>query len=109
MGVSAFGVLAAAGLLGRRHHVAGMAGQRAHVVGDVIVDRLSYCEMIGATSEVIKRAESREEFAAIIRGEGQAYEGLLPTLADGVEGMQFIVASVESSKNDGKWTRLSDV
>ena len=49
------------------------------------------------------------QFAAIIRGNGAAYEGLLPTMADGVEGMQFIVASVQSSKNDGKWTRLSDV
>ncbi|KQX42923.1 oxidoreductase [Devosia sp. Root436] len=49
------------------------------------------------------------QFAAIIRGDGAAYEGLLPTLADGVEGMQFITASVQSSKNDGKWTRLSEV
>ena len=49
------------------------------------------------------------QFAAVIRGEGAAYEGLLPTLQDGVEGMEFIVASVQSSKNDGKWTRLSDV
>lgn len=49
------------------------------------------------------------QFAAIIRGDGGAYEGLLPTLADGVEGMQFIVASVQSSKSDGKWTKLSDV
>lgn len=49
------------------------------------------------------------QFAAIIRGDGAAYEGLLPTLADGVEGMQFIVASVQSSKNDGKWTKLSEV
>ena len=49
------------------------------------------------------------QFAAIIRGEGKDYEGLLPSMADGVEGMQFIVASVQSSKNDGKWTRLSEV
>ena len=49
------------------------------------------------------------QFAAIIRGEGAAYEGLLPSMADGVEGMQFIVASVQSSKNDGKWTKLSEV
>lgn len=49
------------------------------------------------------------QFAAVIRGEGAAYEGLLPTLADGIEGMQFIVASVQSSRNDGKWTRLSEV
>lgn len=49
------------------------------------------------------------QFAAVIRGDGAAYEGLLPTLADGVEGMQFITASVQSSHNDGKWTRLSEV
>lgn len=49
------------------------------------------------------------QFAAVIRGEGAAYEGLLPTLADGVEGMEFIMASVQSSQNDGKWTKLSAV
>ena len=49
------------------------------------------------------------QFAAVIRGEGAAYEGLLPSLADGVEGMQFIMASVQSSKDDGKWTKLSAV
>jgi predicted dehydrogenase len=49
------------------------------------------------------------QFAAVIRGEGAAFDGLLPTLADGVEGMQFIVASVQSSENDSRWTRLSEV
>ncbi|MDB5473387.1 MAG: Gfo/Idh/MocA family oxidoreductase, partial [Devosia sp.] len=49
------------------------------------------------------------QFAAVIRGEGSQYEDLLPSLADGVEGMQFIMASVESSSNDGKWTKLSTV
>jgi enoyl-CoA hydratase/carnithine racemase len=47
--------------------------------------------------------------AVLIRGEGRAVAGLLPSLADGVEGMEFIMASVESSRNDGRWTRLSDV
>jgi len=47
------------------------------------------------------------DFAAILRGEKD--EGLLPSLADGVEGMEFIVAAVTSSNNDGKWTRLSEV
>lgn len=46
------------------------------------------------------------QFAAIIRGEGKDFEGLLPTLDDGVEGMEFIMASVESSKNDSRWTKL---
>ncbi|WP_116654097.1 Gfo/Idh/MocA family protein [Pelagibacterium sediminicola] len=46
------------------------------------------------------------QFAAIIRGEGAEYEGLLPTLDDGVEGMEFIMASVKSSENDSRWTKL---
>jgi predicted dehydrogenase len=49
------------------------------------------------------------QFAAVIRGQGADYEDLLPTMADGVEGMQFIVASVKSSEADSKWVKLSDV
>jgi predicted dehydrogenase len=49
------------------------------------------------------------QFAAIIRGEGSDYEALLPTMADGVEGMEFIAASVKSSQNESRWTKLSDV
>jgi predicted dehydrogenase len=49
------------------------------------------------------------QFAAIIRGEGKDYVGLLPTMADGIEGMEFIMASVKSSQNDGKWTKFSEV
>ncbi|HEV7293332.1 MAG TPA: Gfo/Idh/MocA family oxidoreductase [Devosia sp.] len=49
------------------------------------------------------------QFAAVIRGEGNDFEGLLPSMADGIEGMEFIMASVQSSKNDGKWTKLSEV
>jgi predicted dehydrogenase len=49
------------------------------------------------------------QFAAVIRGEGSEYEGLLPTMADGIEGMQFITASVKSSKNDSRWTKFSDI
>jgi predicted dehydrogenase len=49
------------------------------------------------------------QFAAIIRGEGKEYVGLLPTMADGIEGMEFIMASVKSSQNDGKWTKFSEV
>jgi len=48
------------------------------------------------------------QFAAIVRGEGADYEGLLPTLDDGVEGMEFIMASVKSSQNDSKWTRFGE-
>jgi hypothetical protein len=33
----------------------------------------------------------------------------LPTLADGVEGVEFITAAIASSKADGKWTKLSEV
>lgn len=46
------------------------------------------------------------QFAAVIRGEGGAYEHLLPTLEDGVEGMEFIMAAVKSSRDDSRWTRL---
>jgi hypothetical protein len=49
------------------------------------------------------------QFATVIRGDGADVEGLLPSLADGIEGMQFITASVKSSQNDSKWTRFSDV
>lgn len=49
------------------------------------------------------------QFAEVIRGNGKAYAGVLPTLADGVEGMQFIMASVKSSKQGGGWVKLSDV
>ena len=49
------------------------------------------------------------QFAEVIRGNGKPYAGLLPTLDDGVEGMQFIAASIASSKADGKWTKLTDV
>jgi len=44
------------------------------------------------------------DFAAVIRGESDGSN--LPTLADGVEGMKFIVAAVTSSNNDGQWTGL---
>jgi predicted dehydrogenase len=49
------------------------------------------------------------QFAQVIRGEGKDVAGLLPSLADGIEGMEFIMASVASSKADGKWTKLSEV
>lgn len=49
------------------------------------------------------------QFAAVIRGDGTEYEPLLPTLADGIEGMQFITAALASSAADGKWTRLTEV
>lgn len=49
-----------------------------------------------------------KEFAGVIRGEEGAGTAL-PTLADGLEGMQFILAAVASSKADGKWTRLDQV
>jgi len=49
------------------------------------------------------------QFAEVIRGNGKPYAGILPTLDDGVEGMQFIMASVKSSKQGGGWVKLSDV
>jgi predicted dehydrogenase len=49
------------------------------------------------------------QFAEVIRGNGAPYEGLLPTMQDGVEGMQFITASVKSSQEDSRWVKLSEV
>ena len=49
------------------------------------------------------------QFAEVIRGNGKAYQGVLPTLDDGVEGMQFIMAAVTSSRQDGGWVKLSDL
>ncbi|MDB5505967.1 MAG: Gfo/Idh/MocA family oxidoreductase [Devosia sp.] len=49
------------------------------------------------------------QFAEIIRGNAEPYAGLLPTMADGIEGMAFITAAVQSSKADGKWVKLSEV
>jgi predicted dehydrogenase len=49
------------------------------------------------------------QFAEVIRGTGKAYAPLLPSLADGVEGVEFITAAIQSSRNDGKWTKLLDV
>lgn len=49
------------------------------------------------------------QFAAVIRGEGAEFEDLLPSMADGVEGMQFIAASVKSSQDDSRWVKLAQV
>jgi predicted dehydrogenase len=49
------------------------------------------------------------QFADVIRGEGADVADLLPSLADGVEGVEFITASIESSRNDGRWTRFDQV
>ncbi len=49
------------------------------------------------------------QFADVIRGAGKDYEDLLPSLADGIEGMEFIAASIKSSQADGRWTRFSEV
>ncbi len=51
----------------------------------------------------------KENQTQVIRGGGKDVEGLLPSLADGVEGMEFISAAVASSRADGKWTKFSDV
>lgn len=40
------------------------------------------------------------------RGGKPAPEAIYPTITDGVEGVAFVAACVESSKNDAAWTRL---
>ena len=49
------------------------------------------------------------QFAEVIRGRGSELDGLLPSLADGVEGMEFITASVMSSQENSRWVRLDAV
>ena len=49
------------------------------------------------------------QFAEVIRGNAEPYAELLPTLADGVEGMVFITAAVKSSAEDSRWVKFSDV
>jgi predicted dehydrogenase len=49
------------------------------------------------------------QFAQVIRGDGKAVAPLLPSLADGVEGMEFIAAAIASSHNNGAWTKFSEV
>jgi len=49
------------------------------------------------------------QFAEVIRGRGEAIEPLLPTMADGVEGLEFIAASVKSSHENSRWVRLDEV
>lgn len=49
------------------------------------------------------------QFAEVIRGNGKPYRDVLPSLDDGVEGMQFITASVASSKANGEWVKLNEV
>lgn len=47
------------------------------------------------------------DFAEVIRTGRD--NPLLPSMADGVEGLQFISAAIKSSRADGKWTKLSEV
>ena len=42
------------------------------------------------------------DFADVIRG----HDAELPTIADGIEGLQFITAAIHSSKNGSQWTPL---
>jgi predicted dehydrogenase len=49
------------------------------------------------------------QFAAVIRGDADARPDLLPSLADGLEGLEFIAAAVASSQRDGVWTSLRSV
>jgi predicted dehydrogenase len=48
------------------------------------------------------------EFARLVRSGDTACPDL-PSLADGIEGMEFIAAAVRSSNNQSMWTSLSDV
>ncbi|HEY8596599.1 MAG TPA: Gfo/Idh/MocA family oxidoreductase [Devosiaceae bacterium] len=49
------------------------------------------------------------QFAEIIRGGGEGNAELLPSLSDGVEGMEFITAAVKSAHENSAWVALSEV
>jgi predicted dehydrogenase len=49
------------------------------------------------------------QFAEVIRGNGAAYKGLLPTMQDGDEGNHLNPAAVKSSKEARRGGKLSDV
>lgn len=49
------------------------------------------------------------QFAQVIRGNGADVEGVLPSLADGIEGLTFIAASVKSSQDNSRWVKFSEV
>ena len=44
------------------------------------------------------------DFARVIRAQSEA--DLLPSMADGIEGMKFIAAAIHSSRNGSEWTKL---
>lgn len=44
--------------------------------------------------------------ARAIRSESNGFDGSYPTIRDGVRGMQFIEATVESSRNGNVWTAM---
>ncbi len=49
------------------------------------------------------------QFAQVIRGEGKDVAGLLLSMADGVEGMEFIIAFGDVVTERRQGTKLSDV
>ena len=49
---------------------------------------------------------SKELFAKINNHNYDSSKNCYPTINDGIEGMKFIEAVLESSKNNSKWTRF---
>ena len=47
------------------------------------------------------------EAAALIRSGGQVTDTLLPTVSDGLAGMDFIRACIESSRSNSAWVALN--
>src|SRR5260221_7068347 len=50
--------------------------------------------------------EATRAICAEVNGEGAPQDLDFPTVEDGVKGMAFITAAVQSTKNGGVWTRL---
>ncbi len=53
--------------------------------------------------------EAADAIFALRNGKPLAENSLLPTLADGLAGMRFIEACVQSSQTDGSWVRLDSL
>jgi predicted dehydrogenase len=52
-------------------------------------------------------AEAAKAIRSARKGRKPPKDVIFPTIADGLEGVAFVEATVRSSKNNGKWTRMA--
>ena len=65
------------------------------------------------TVTIVTLLTDRREFLPLLKAciNNQNYDNsknCYPTISDGIEGMKFIEAVLESSKNNSKWTRFNN-